>query len=498
MRYFIGLALALALSVMGCSETAGTGGSGGSAGTGGMPECLIGSDCDDGNQCTSDWCTDGICEFRERDDGTSCAVGPQSTPWGEGLCIAGSCRVLCETAEDCADFNECTAEMCTPFDGDALCDFTPVADQTPCAGGTCQSGSCDLAGSVLPCTEQGIRNAIAAGGGPYTFDCDGPQSIVPERFIVIDNSVILDGESKLTLDGDSAPDLLVVLENVSAELRRLTVTGGGNGPCDELSDNCAGIANWGTLALANVTLTDNGVGVLNGGTLTMTSCTVSENERNGIFNAETLTLTNSTVSGNGGDSGNGIFNGGNLTLMGVTLSGNETGVRSEGPTGPERNRLIVTNSTISGNAGYGIVSGQSETVITYTTIAENGFWGLWNGGSDLVGHGPMTVTKSIVADDCEDGPITSDGYNIESTGDTCGFDQGSDQVNVTAEQLGLGPLQDHGGPTMTHALEAGSVAIDRIPAVDCEVTTDQRGQPRPETGGDACDAGSFERQPEDP
>jgi hypothetical protein len=104
-----------------------------------------------------------------------------------------------------------------------------------------------------------------------------------------------------------------------------------------------------------------------------------------------------------------------------------------------------------------------------------------------------------VQGDCTgDHVITSNGYNIESPGNTCGFDQTGDLVNITEGQLDLGELADNGGPTMTHALGADSVAIDHIPAVDCGVTTDQRGEPRPETGGDACDVGSFERQPEDP
>jgi len=90
----------------------------------------------------------------------------------------------------------------------------------------------------------------------------------------------------------------------------------------------------------------------------------------------------------------------------------------------------------------------------------------------------------------------SNGYNICSPGDNCGFDQPTDQVNVSAGDLKLGPLD--GVPTMTHALLPGSVAIDHIPAIDCAVDDDQRGEPRPETGGDACDVGSFERQPEDP
>ena len=60
----------------------------------------------------------------------------------------------------------------------------------------------------------------------------------------------------------------------------------------------------------------------------------------------------------------------------------------------------------------------------------------------------------------------------------------------------LGPLQDNGGPTFTHALLAGSPAIDaRNPAAPgsggnaCEAT-DQRGVARPQ--GAACDIGAFE------
>jgi hypothetical protein len=94
--------------------------------------------------------------------------------------------------------------------------------------------------------------------------------------------------------------------------------------------------------------------------------------------------------------------------------------------------------------------------------------------------------------------VTSGDFNIESPGSTCGFDQPSDQVNVSADDLSLGPLQDNGGPTETHALGEGSVAIDQIPAEDCEVEADQRDEPRPESGGDACDVGAFERQPDDP
>jgi hypothetical protein len=106
----------------------------------------------------------------------------------------------------------------------------------------------------------------------------------------------------------------------------------------------------------------------------------------------------------------------------------------------------------------------------------------------------VTLTNSVVDGDCDaGGPIVSNGHNIESPGDTCGFDQGTDQVDVTEGELNLGPLQDNGGPTMTHALLPGSVAIDVIPADMCEVDEDQRGEPRP--GGAMCDVGAFEVRP---
>jgi hypothetical protein len=158
----------------------------------------------------------------------------------------------------------------------------------------------------------------------------------------------------------------------------------------------------------------------------------------------------------------------------------------------------MTNCTVSGNTtdhdGGGILNLGGELSLSNSTVADN----VAGTSGSAVSGGVAEVTATTIDGDCDGVSWTSNGYNIESPGDTCGFDHGTDLVNITEGQLDLGPLQDNGGPTMTHALGAGSVAIGHIPAVDCQVTEDQRGQPRPETGGDACDVGSFERQPEDP
>jgi hypothetical protein len=100
------------------------------------------------------------------------------------------------------------------------------------------------------------------------------------------------------------------------------------------------------------------------------------------------------------------------------------------------------------------------------------------------------------------GTVTSRGYNLSSDNGG-GFLTGTgDQINTDPK---LGPLQNNGGPTYTHALLAGSPAIDRgktnaIPAL--ARNTDQCGRTRSvdnpylanATGGDSSDIGAFEVQ----
>ena len=68
-----------------------------------------------------------------------------------------------------------------------------------------------------------------------------------------------------------------------------------------------------------------------------------------------------------------------------------------------------------------------------------------------------------------------------------------------AESHPLYPLADNRGCTRTHALSSGSQAIDAIPAADCVLTTDQRGEPRSHEGDfdgtTTCDSGAYELAP---
>jgi hypothetical protein len=275
--------------------------------------------------------------------------------------------------------------------------------------------------------------------------------------IEIDNNVILDGEGNLTVDGNEDHRVFFVQGGVDAELGGLTVTRGRASSAED----------------------DAGGGILNNGSLALVDCSVRGNTAlgaGGIGNVEaTLTLTNTTVSGNTAENeGGGIgHSGGVVMLINSTVSGN------------------------SGSQGGGIWSDNGDAALMHSTVSGNSA----DSGSAIWTSSRLSSTSSLIDGDCDgDGGFTSNGYNIESPGNTCDFDQEGDQVNVTEAQLNLGELANNGGPTMTHKpgdgdFGDGSVAIDKIPAVDCRIDNDQREEPRPETGGTMCDVGAVEVQP---
>ena len=316
-------------------------------------------------------------------------------------------------------------------------------------GGTCLAGSCSLAGTVLPCTEQGIRNAIAAGGeGRYTFDCDGPTTIVTEEWLVIDKDVILDGEGNITLDGNEEHPLLGVYpteggDPSTVELRGFKITGA----------EAFGIMNVGYAIYVFESA------------LTLTDCTVSDNGGDGIVNqGATLTLLNSTVSENGFTNVANFDGNATLTVVNSTISGGQVGISNT-------RQMTISNSTVV-SEDLAVRTPPPGDVPPPTSAFAN------------------TFTNTIVAGRCAGdvvNNVTSNGYNIESPGNTCGFDQTGDQSGVSAVLLDLQPLADNRGPTQTHAITTDSAAFN---AGTCEVDEDQRGVTRPQ--GAACDVGAFE------
>jgi hypothetical protein len=139
--------------------------------------------------------------------------------------------------------------------------------------------------------------------------------------------------------------------------------------------------------------------------------------------------------------------------------------------------------------------------VANSTIANNDA----NQGAGINNGNALTLHNSIVAynrseyepggTDCS-GDITSRGYNLDSDG-SCDLTAAGDQPDT--DPL-LAPLDDYGGPTETHALQAGSPALDQGSCQATGAVADQRGLGRPfdltnvADADDGCDVGAFEAQ----
>ena len=255
------------------------------------------------------------------------------------------------------------------------------------------------------------------------------------------------------------------------------------------------IDSTGNLTLNTATLTGGnagyGGGILNGGALTLNNSTVSGNAAGiygggGIYNSGAATLNDSTVSGNtASGAGGGINNGGGtLTLNNSTVSGNTANDLGGGIFNPYNGSAALNNSTVSGNTtdmeGGGIYS-EGELTLAASLVSGNTAPGWGNEvvsyatatslGHNLFGHSGESTGEAIYGIALGAGDITA----------------ASDGSQPTALAAILGPLANNGGSTKTHALVAGSPAVNAAPTGPA---TDQRGVARPQCGG--FDIGAFE------
>jgi hypothetical protein len=315
----------------------------------------------------------------------------------------------------------------------------------------------------------------------------------------------------------------------------------------------SGIGNAGFMSVTRSEINRNlGGGIVNNlGTLSLTNSQIRQNQSGGgIDNTGTATLTNTVVDGNVGDFAHAGINNdlGVLTLNNSTVS-NNTGVginnssyvpRARSSTVTLRNSTIsnntsaglfnyasdgsailtIINSTVSSNLGYGIYtsgvhSGVGVLKLMNSTVSNNGLRpdggpsGLQN-ISLFGGSATAEIANTIFSANVNgsigslDGTVTSLGYNLSD--DAAGGDNstspggllnGPGDIRNTNPQLG--PLQNNGGPTMTHALLANSPAIDagdpsfNPNAFDPPLLYDQRNSRRfPRIVNGRIDIGAFE------
>jgi hypothetical protein len=282
-----------------------------------------------------------------------------------------------------------------------------------------------------------------------------------------------------------------------------------------------------------------------GGSLTIARSTIADNQAtNGSSSgvgggialvSASATITGSTIANNTATrSGGGIFlQGGTLTIADSTIADNTA--TSSGHSGGGTGGGLwlggseqVTDSTIANNTaalGGGVFTFGGTLTIADSTIADNEATAVAGGGgldaspSCCPSHSPVvTLDNTIVADNRDPsghddivGVVSAaSAYNLIGTGGSGGLvDQSTDPAQhnrVGVADLGLGPLENNGGPTETVALlpnspaiGAGSVNLIPIdPATGEAIATDQRGAGYQRTvtvnGTPTVDIGAFEAQ----
>jgi len=358
-------------------------------------------------------------------------------------------------------------------------------------------------------------NALAAAllsSGNVTFNCgDAPHVLISNTNVIgAGITLVIDGNNKITIDGEGLRQLFIVSNGAELTLRNIVLTGGG-----EFEGGAMRIATNGIVTLYKSVVENTNSGNANGGAIyneglldieqTVVRYNTSRLHGGAIYNTGTLSVRNSWFYNNTATNptliqpnGGAIYNLGPLTIERSTFSRN----RAEnygGALALKGNAAEIINSTIHENyadRGAGIYADAATGVtVTNSTInANNADTGanIWNSGvpftilNTIVSNGSTEADNGTPSLDCDGPSITSLGGNIISDGSCINPGLASDQRNTNPK---LSFLNDNGGFAATVRPLPDSPAIDKAVDAQCP-TIDQRGMTRPQ--GDHCDVGAFE------
>jgi hypothetical protein len=325
------------------------------------------------------------------------------------------------------------------------------------------------------------------------------------------------GQSRVLVHNGGADDTLTIdhLTLANGHYEKPFGLGGGTGGCVYSTGSVALNFSTVTSCYASATNADalgGAIYAINAVDLyrsTVSGSTAQGNGRapsvgGGIY-AHTIDLNQSTVSGNTAASANSLSFGGGVAAGVIhakssTVSGN----KADRDAGIDGSHVDLTDSTVSGNQTFaggriGGVYAREDVRIIGSTIAANTSDDNYAAGLFLSTAVLSDIESSIIAGNKAGGVELDLGSSrvqpIPGHNNLIMALQAGTAVPVdtlTVDPL-LGPLQDNGGSTQTHALLQGSQAIDHGSNSGGQ-PSDQRGRPR-EVGG-LADIGAYEFDPD--
>lgn len=391
------------------------------------------------------------------------------------------------------------------------------------------AGVCTLRAAIQESNAYGGDDIIDLRADSYTLTIAGAnedQSATGDLDIIDHLTIQGAGESSTIVDGNQLDRVLHIIGPFNVNLIGMTIQNGKTATGEDgggifnstnanttLSDSTVrdneahqwggGVANSDSaqIELSNVTVQDNQAGVLGGGIdnhdglvvlndSEVIGNTADSHSGGGIYNDGTFRLYNTFIADNqAAQDGGGIFNFDSIVVKRSTVSNNQAtrdagGILNYGD-------LELHNATVSSNqAGQdaGGVFNLNTMVVDHATIYANQ---ATREAGGIFNDGFATIRNSIVANNTGGNcvryhTIDSLGHNLDSA-NSCALSGTGDLTNTDPS---LGPLQDNGGATVTHAPLVGSPAIDAIAPVNGCLTVDQRNIVRPQ--GSGCDMGAHE------
>ncbi len=366
------------------------------------------------------------------------------------------------------------------------------AGNAPAEGGAIySSGHLKLSGvTVQSNTAQGVTASgreYAVGGQAF-----GGGLYVAAGTVTLTNAALNDNNADGGVGGNaSGGGLYVASGTVTLTNNTLSDNNahGGSGFSGQGSSGSGGSGGSGFggglyVAAGNVTLTDN---------------TLSNNNAHGGIggsgNYGGLGYSGG-MGGTGGSGGNAFGGGlyvaagaGTITLSNDTLSGNNANGGTAGAGNVSFTIYYHTNlgyyggSGGSGGSGTGgglfVVKGSALTLANTLIAGNNVTAGLGGAGAGGVVKNGISGSSGRASAPDVSGALVSSDHDLIGDGTGSNLTNGShgDQVGSSTNPLDpkLGPLQNNGGPTLTMALLAGSLAIDAGDSNAAPGATDQRG-----------------------
>ncbi|MBX7105659.1 MAG: right-handed parallel beta-helix repeat-containing protein [Gemmataceae bacterium] len=294
----------------------------------------------------------------------------------------------------------------------------------------------------------------------------------------------------VTVSGNTAGRIFNIDTVASATFERMTFTGG---MVTGTEDGGAIQSKATALTIRDCVFDGNSAGDFGGAVVTLVSS---------VTTLERVTMSNNSAGFTGGGFAN--FVAGPVTVVDSAFFGNFAGAIGGALAHTGGTALTIRNTTISGNTagtnGGGILhGGNGAFTLDNSTVVNNKASGQ-GGGIYLGGAGSYDIRSTIVAgNSAGTGPqIRTISGTINAIASLIGSKAGVatftgdafTNANIGVDPL-LGPLQDNGGPTLTHMPASVSKALGNG-SNPAGLTTDQRGAGFPRVRGTGVDIGAVE------